>query len=67
MNNYNPRGTTMQDKSEAHRMQREDVIHRYETFRRTGHFPLCQSRGCDETGCAAARLVSRWERPRQCG
>lgn len=41
--------------------RRENVIHRYETFRRTGHFPLCASRGCDETGCAAARLVSRWE------
>lgn len=45
------------------RARREDIIARAETFRRTGHYPECFRNGeahCDDTGCAAARFVSRW-------
>lgn len=43
---------------------REHVQRRHDTFRRTGHFPECAGYGgCDDSGCAAARFVSRWEAP----
>lgn len=45
--------------------RREDVQHRHDTFRRTGHFPDCARVGCDDAGCAAARLVSRWDEGRR--
>lgn len=36
------------------------IQERYDMFQRTGHYPDCVKLGCDRSGCAAARFVTRW-------